>query len=206
MAAASSNNAANGCMAIGAVVGLLLLVSMCSATKEKTTTSFSSPTLSNQVDSMSPPAAAPITPLNGASSRKGGEHLQAVIAAQGLSGAMIYSQNCYDALVRSFSWPKLDQCGGFDIAAVEAAQGVDTEGLAAELEYFGSEAAAGRYLAVATKAGQSETEADERLELLQKRMKGLSPTTPKPTPRGDNQEAPATDNSAPDDEVGQAEA
>ncbi|WP_163364485.1 hypothetical protein, partial [Escherichia coli] len=79
---------------------------------------------------------------------------------------MIYSQNCYDALSRAFNWAKLDLCGGFDMLAVKAADGVDTAGLNTEIEYFGSEAAAGRYLALATKAGEAAEDADKRLEAL----------------------------------------
>lgn len=61
-----------------------------------------------------PPAA-----LSEASVRKGAQHL-AVAAREELAGEMIYSQNCYDSLSRHFSWPKLDRCGAFDLAAVEA--------------------------------------------------------------------------------------
>lgn len=160
-----SNN--GGCVALIIVAGLVLAVATCSKEKDKTTQSFVSPTLSNQIEMMPSPAAVTIAPLSAASVRKARQHLAVVLKAEGLSGAMIYSQNCYDALTRSFSWSQLDQCGGFDLLAVAAADTTAASGLAAETEYFGAEAAAGRYLALATKAGQAAEEADKRLEALQ---------------------------------------
>ncbi|MFS2109976.1 hypothetical protein ACCC88_09835 [Sphingomonas sp. Sphisp140] len=119
--------------------------------------------------------------------------MSAVMQAEGLSGAMIYSQNCYDALSRAFSWAKLDVCGGFDMLAVKAADNAETEGLSAEVEYFASEAAAGRYLAVATKAGEAAEDADKRLEALQRRTDALAPkakSAPSPVPEDGSDSVP----------------
>ena len=101
---------------------------------------------------------------------------------------MIYSQNCYDALGRAFSWAKPDLCGGVDMLAVNAADAADTEGLSTEVEYFGSEAAAGRYLAVAIKAGEEAGEADKRLDALQRRT-----ATPAPSAKPTSEETPEPD-------------
>ncbi len=191
MVNAKSNSASNGCIAVLAVLGLLLAIGMCSSSKNKTAQSFASPSLSNQIETMAPPASAPIAPLDVASLHKGRQHLSVVFQAEGLSGAMIYSQNCYDALSRAFSWSKLDVCGGFDMLAVKAADSTNTDGLTAEVEYFGSEAAAGRYLAVATKAGEAAEDADKRLEALQRRTEALAPKarpTPTPSPEGNSED------------------
>jgi hypothetical protein len=92
------------------IIGLLALISMCSSDDE-TKQSFASQSLSEQIQAMPSPTATTIASLDAPSVRKAKRHLDAVIGAEGLSGAMIYSQNCYDALSRAFSWAKLDQCG-----------------------------------------------------------------------------------------------
>lgn len=202
MADAQEKSGTSGWIAAAIVLGLLLVIGLCSSPKpDETARSFASPTLTNQIEAMPAPAPAPIAALSPASLRKGRQHLTMVLGAEGLSGAMIYSQNCYDALSRDFSWARLDLCGGFDMLAVAAVDTVATEGLTSEVDYFGSEAAAGRYLALATKAGQEAGEADKRLEALQARVKGLAPRA-KPTPALDLDEElapepePAVDNGA----------
>lgn len=183
----------SGWVAAAIVLGLLLAIGMCaSPSTNKTAQSFASPTLTNQIETMPVPAAAPVAALSSASIRKGRQHLTMVLGAEGLSGAMIYSQNCYDALSRDFSWARLDLCGGFDMLAVASVEAAATEGLISEVEYFGSEAAAGRYLALATKGGQEAGEADLRLEALQARAKGLVPR-PTPSPSLDLDEELAPD-------------
>jgi hypothetical protein len=143
-----------GCIVAAVMVGLLIVVSTCSTEKSKTARSFTSPTLSQQIDAMELPTPAPIPEFDIAAVGASSGQFAKVTKAEGMSGAMIFSQNCYDALSRSFSWSKLDVCGAFDRLAVDAIDTADTQGLAAETEYFGSEAAAGRYLTVAVKAGE----------------------------------------------------
>ena len=200
MAAANSNTASNGWIAVLAVLGLLLMIGMCSSSKDKTAQSFVSPSLSNQIEAMELSASASVAPLDAASMRKGRQHLSAVLQAEGLSGAMIYSQNCYDALSRAFNWAKLDLCGGFDMLAVKAADGVDTAGLNTEIEYFGSEAAAWRYLALATKAGEAAEDADKRLEALLRRTDALAPKA-KPTTVRSPEDGPESDSDIPTENV-----
>jgi len=196
MAEVQSRSTERGCIVAVVVIGGLLAVAMCSSRKEnKTARSFASPTLSNQIEAMPLPTPAPIADLNDTSVRMARRHLTAVTGTEGLSGAMIYSQNCYDALTRSFSWAKLDQCGGFDMLAVGALDTADTEGLSAEASYFEAEAAAGRYLAVAIKAGEEAGSADERLAALQRRAAATWPSpvpaealpTPEATPDADRE-------------------
>lgn len=190
---AQPKKASMGGMAALAVVAVLIVIGLFSEDK-KPEQSFVSPSLSSQISAMPAPTNTPIEPLNIRSVRKARQHLSLVMQAEGISGAMIYSQNCYDALSRSFSWPKLDLCGGFDMLAVQAVEVAETDGLSTEVEYFGPEQAAGRYLAVATKGGQEPGDTDKRLETLQRR----TVVQPKPQPISTDQ-MPTEDTSAPDE-------
>lgn len=207
MANEQTNTGASGWVTAALVLGLLFAIGMCSSrSTNNPTQSFASPTLTNQIETMPAPSPAPIDALSLASVRKGQRHLTMVLRAEGLSGAMIYSQNCYDALSRDFSWVRLDLCGGFDMLAVAAVETTATEGLSGEVAYFGSEAAAGRYLALATKAGQEAGEADLRLEALRARVRGLAPKpTPSPSLELDDEFAPepepAADNALVEEEA-----
>src|SRR5436305_15312454 len=67
MAAANSNTASNGWIAVLAVLGLLLMIGMCSSSKDKTAQSFVSPSLSNQIEAMELSASASVAPLDAAS-------------------------------------------------------------------------------------------------------------------------------------------
>lgn len=176
------------------IIGLVALVAMCSS-EDETKQSFASQSLSEQVQAMRSPTATAIASLDVPSVRKAKRHLDAVIDAEGLSGAMIYSQNCYDALSRAFSWAKLDQCGGFDLLAVMAVDTALVDDLDTEVEYFGSEEAAGRYLALAIKGGQEPGDADLRFIELQREADKFAPPgaveTPEPNePTYLNEEMP----------------
>ena len=67
MAGTKSTPASTGCIAVAAVLGLLTLVGMCTPAKDKTTQSFVSPSLSDQIEAMPSPAPAPIAALDRAS-------------------------------------------------------------------------------------------------------------------------------------------
>jgi hypothetical protein len=116
-----------------------------------------------------------VAPLSSAGVTRGTSHLRLAFEAEGFPGAMIYSQNCYDALSRKFSWEKLDSCGAFDMLAVPAVIDADITGLQREPAYFESEAAAGRYLAAATGAGEEAPRADQRLADIQAKVARLRP-------------------------------
>lgn len=117
---------------------------------------------------------APVRPLDLSSAKRGMAHVS-LAAREGLAGEMIYSQNCFDALSRHFSWAKLDRCGAFDAEAVAALGDAKTTGLDKEATWFDSEAAAGRYLKAAISAGQEAAAADERLAALQRRAAAHHP-------------------------------
>jgi hypothetical protein len=157
-------------LTVGGFVLLVFIIGQCSSRD-----SGSGLTPANMVDtnmSMAIAAQTPSAPepLNSESLQRGGAHLRLAYSAEGFSGAMIYSQNCYDALGRDFSWQRLDVCGAFDVLAARAMEGADISDLATEEVYFQSEAVAGRYLAAATGAGQNAGNADQRLSGLQSRM------------------------------------
>lgn len=111
---------------------------------------------------------------------------------------MIYSQNCYDSVARTFSWRKLDECGGFDAEASLTLGDREPVGAENELAWFDTEAAAGRYLKAAVAAGLDTDAADLRLSALQAKVnaqhKGRPETAPSvtsPTGEPDDQSAPA---------------
>jgi hypothetical protein len=101
---------------------------------------------------------------------------------------MIYSQNCYDALGRKFTWSKLDACGAFDAEAVLAVGEDETTEGGAETAWFQSETAAGRFLKAAIAAGEPADEADARWSDLQARVAfkhevRVPPPVSSPSPR-----------------------
>lgn len=164
-----------GCLVWAAAIGTpLLLISMCSSSKS-TSDADTAPQAATSLNStadvaVTPEAPKPVEPFSPGEARKGLSEFRLVYSAERLSGAMIYSQNCYDALTREFSWSKLDRCGAADMAAVNALMKADTEGLTSEVAYFDSETAAQRYLTAAIKAGEPAEEADQRLSALQSRV------------------------------------
>ncbi|MFZ5746921.1 MAG: hypothetical protein ACOY45_04600 [Pseudomonadota bacterium] len=171
----TDTKASNGSGCIVAVVAILMLgiilasLGRCSLPADNKTKAFGVAELGNQIAAIDTPP--PVKPLDARAAALGATHFKQVFAAEGLSGAMVYSQNCYDSVSRKFIWAKLDQCGAFDVAAAKAALLDTTPGLEGEQEYFGSEAGATRYLTTATKAGEDASEADLRLEALQKQVR-----------------------------------
>lgn len=174
--AEKSNPLGTGCLWIVGIIVLLMVLAKC-VPSQQTSQNFGSPSLENQIASIEAPAV--VEPLDEASVKQGTQHIRAVFEAEGISGAMIYSQNCYDGLARDFSWKMLDRCGAFDMLAIRATEGSDMSGLNSEAQYFEPEAAAGRYLAAATKAGEEASKADARLEAVkQKAGRATLPVRP----------------------------
>jgi hypothetical protein len=161
-------------LVIGGVVGFVLLVSYCSGDSGPSNVAeimnTSNAEMGNAIAAQEP---SPVEPLNAAGIRQGVAHLRLAFSAEGFSGAMIYSQNCFDALTRDFSWSKLDQCGAADMLVSRSIDSVDATERAGEAAYFESEAAAGRYLAAATGAGEPAAQADTRLNDLQAKVAGM---------------------------------
>ena len=164
-----------GCI-VGVIIAGLIVVALsvgkCSSTTTGNTSDASASNMAagninTAVAAQGPP---PVQPLSETAVKQGVVQLRLAEKAESLSGAMVYSQNCYDALVHQFSWSKLDACGAADMLAVRTVPEVDVTGLDSEAKYFDSEAAAGRYLAAATGAGEAADEADRRLSQLQARV------------------------------------
>lgn len=156
-----------GCAIIGAIVLGIGAIGKCSTQNPATnSTAFVDGNVSNGIAAQAPP---PPEPLSVAAANRGMALVRMAVTAEGFPGAMIYSQNCYDALGRRFSWAKLDMCGAADMLAARSIADVDTSTIASEAGYFQSEAAAGRYLAAATAAGEPTDQADQRLSQLQQR-------------------------------------
>jgi hypothetical protein len=176
------------------VIGLSSLARNCGGGTANNNAAFVDGNVSNAIAAQPPP---PPQPLSAPAVTRGTTHLRAAVTAEGFSGAMIYSQNCYDALAHQFTWAKLDTCGGFDMLAVRSIAEADTANLANEAGYFQSEAAAGRYLAAATAAGEPAREADMRLSDLQTRVRRSALVGSRPAPAQENtineaEEAPLT--------------
>lgn len=172
----SAGNETVGYIVVAGIIAFILLVGQCSENSGTSDVSAlmnaSNAEMGNAIAAQGPP---PVQPLSEVNVRKGLSHLRLAVSAEGFSGAMIYSQNCYDALTREFTWAKLDQCGGADMLAVRSIEDIDASELSSEAAYFQSEAAAGRYLAAATGAGQPPAEADTRLSQLESRAAKARP-------------------------------
>jgi hypothetical protein len=182
-----AENSGGWMLAGGAVLLILVLVGMGKCSSNTASTNMADSASSNMVDqnisaAVSAQGPPPVEPLSEAGIKLGMMQLRMAEKAESLSGAMIYSQNCYDALGHKFSWTKLDSCGAADMLAVRTLPEIDTAPLDAELKYFGSEAAAGRYLAAATGAGEPADEADHRLSQLQARVARAALPLKEPTP------------------------
>lgn len=167
---AADRSGAAGCLIVAALIGFGGLVSKCSSTPATNTGISEEPAnignaqeaLAAAVTAQTPP---PVERLSRASVRRGAGRVT-LAAREGLAGEMIYSQNCYDALGRTFSWRKLDECGGFDAAAAIALGDNEVPGAEKGVAWFASEEAAGRYLKAAVAAGEDPDEADQRLSKL----------------------------------------
>ena len=197
--AAQNSDAWLGCGLVAALILGVGAISKCSGapTPGNAAANFIDGSVSNGIAAQAPP---PVEPLNAAAITRGTGHLRLAVTAEGFSGAMIYSQNCYDSLAHRFAWAKLDTCGAFDMLAVRSIAGADTANLISEPGYFQSEAAAGRYLAAATAAREPATEADTRLSQLQSRTARAATVgrraAPTPTPEA-NTAAREQDNAIP---------
>lgn len=170
----TSGQSNNGCLAVAAIIGVLVVVAKCSSST--TGSSPATPAAENVgnaqqalVSAVADQTPPPVQALSPTSTRRGLSRV-ATAAREGLAGEMIYSQNCYDVVGRRFTWAKLDECGGFDIEASLALGDDEPAGAEREIAWFDGEAAAGRYLKAATAAGLDADAADRRLEELQRRV------------------------------------
>lgn len=178
-------SSSGGWLTLIVIVGSLIMIGQCTAKKDAAASSENvSMTDMNAADAVEPiltPAQQPGSvgapqPLDAHAIARAVAQEGAVVSAQGLAGAMIFSQNCYDALGRAFSWSKLDECGGFDAAAAGQLTDDDAATFAKEAAYFDAETAAGRYLAAATGAGEEDGEEDQRWATLQAKVRPATPT------------------------------
>lgn len=139
---------------------------------------------------------SPPEPLSSAGVRRGVSRIS-IAAKEDLAGEMIYSQNCYDSVARTFSWRKLDECGGFDAEASSTLGDGEPAGAEKEVAWFDTEAAAGRYLKAAVAAGLDTDAADLRLSALQAKVNAqrqvrpeVAPSVATPTGEPDDQSEP----------------
>lgn len=123
------------------------------------------------------PALPPVEPVV---IRRADRHAELAVGAEGASGAMVYSVNCWAGVARSFSLAALDRCGAFDALARRVR--MDPSEFAAEAAWFEAGAANERYLAAVKAGGVDTVAAGERharvLELAGAEV--LEPRTPRP--------------------------
>lgn len=182
----------NGWAFGGALVLIVLVISSLGKCNNRSTAPNANTTTSsfstNTINGVAAQPRQPPSPLNAESVTRGSAHVRLAMRDEGALGAQIYSQNCYDALSRTFSWEKLDTCGAFDAAATRAIESSDAAGLT-QSDWFASEVAAGRYLSAATSAGMEAGQADERLSQLQSSASRSAPT-PRTTPNAEEPSEP----------------
>lgn len=183
--ATPAKSSKGGWLVLGAAVVLLFAIGRCSPTQTDTASASDEASSGNvqqaivaAVQAQSPP---PVEALSLKAVGRGLSHIR-LAEREGAAGEMIYSQNCYDALGRTFSWSKLDACGAFDAEAALSMEADETAGVGVETAWFQSEAAAGRFLKAATAAGEPSDEADTRWSALQARVsrKHRAPTSTSP--------------------------
>lgn len=171
------------------LIGFIILVAAASQCSRRDNPANGSAADTNYAAALSNTVAAqgplPVESVSTASVTRGIAHLHTAFTAEGFSGAMVYSQNCYDALAHHFTWAKLDQCGAFDALAARSIADADMTGLDNEASWFQSEAAAGRYLAAATGAGEQADEADRRISDIQRRAARSRTVGRRPAPSSD---------------------
>jgi hypothetical protein len=187
-----------GCWLVVIIISLILALSYCGKTGE------SPEAVADFADSTAPslPAAPVIDELSPSDVRMGVSHFGVVAQASVTGGAQIYSTNCYAALAKTFAWPMLDRCGGFDQAAVMMAERDGSYFDEGELSYFESETSAGRYLSAAINGGIDSDAADLRLAELQSISKKMSlPKKAVTIPAPSQVEEPAIDETVPEEGV-----
>jgi hypothetical protein len=173
---------AGGCLAAGIIVALLLAIGRCSTSGGSSSSPAAQEVGTAQqalATAVSEQTLPPLAALSPTAVKRGASRV-ALTTHEGLAGEMIYSQNCYDAVGHTFTWHKLDECGGFDIEASLALGDDEPANAATEVAWFDGEAAAGRYLKAAIAAGQDADAADQRLATLQSQVGARH--RPKPTP------------------------
>ncbi|NMN04822.1 MULTISPECIES: hypothetical protein [unclassified Novosphingobium] len=177
------NKRDNGVFVVGFVVLCLLAwaIGQCSgsASEPHDATSEAAPeAIASGVTSQ---VRQPVMPIDRASVKLAIKRFALAAHSEGLSGEMIYSQNCYDALTRQFSWAKLDACGAFDQAAVQVLADAAAVTSGPEAKWFESETSAGRYLKAAIGAGEDPGRVDFRLRDLQAMVRSIQPAAPQAT-------------------------
>lgn len=122
------------------------------------------------------PALPPVEPVV---IRRADRHAELAVGAEGASGAMVYSVNCWAGVARSFSLAALDRCGAFDALARRVR--MDPSEFAAEAAWFEAGAANERYASAVKVGGIDPAVAGERhtrvLELAGAEV--LEPRTPR---------------------------
>jgi len=106
-------------------------------------------------------ALVPLPAVDAAAVTRAAKHLKLALGTEGFSGAMIYSQNCFESLNHRFSWTKLDQCEAFDTLTQLAISQSDEAGV--ESTYFDKSTLQARYRKVVTDQHGDPAAADKHL-------------------------------------------
>jgi len=173
----------NGALVVGLVVLCLLAwaIGQCSGSASEPREAGSEAAAEAIASGVASQVPQPVLAVDRASVKLAIKRLALAARSEGVSGEMIYSQNCYDALTRQFSWAKLDACGAFDHAAVQAFGDAAVVASGPEADWFESEALAGRYLKAAIAAGEDPGKADVRLSDLQAMVRSYAVVAPQAT-------------------------
>lgn len=180
------------------LVFVLLLVAYCSKQQSHVAdlNSQADALASDTINVAEPVADEAPLPLDRSAMIRGAKQLQLVGALDLPGTRQIFSQNCYDALAKSFDWHQLDRCGEFDAMAVRLAE-VAPNMTKPELDYFQSENAATRYLGAATGHGLIGGDADIRWAALEAGAQGFRLPIRKIEAEPTETEAPASQVSSP---------
>jgi hypothetical protein len=134
-----------GWSAVGAIVVMAIFGSSGTTPSTQTLTS-------NTDQNAAPSTEVPTQPelqlpaVDTPSVARAARHLKLALDAEGFSGAMIYSENCFSSLASHFAWGKLDQCEAFDVLTQIAMSQSDERG--PEATYFDKDAVEARFTTI----------------------------------------------------------
>lgn len=194
--AAKTPESNSGCLWLGGIAGVILLVSQCGKTDTSTSSAWTpsqAPTSTPEPTTSTPP---PMTEQSQADIKLGTTNFSKAAAVDDATSAVIFSKNCYAALEAKFTWEKLDRCGAFDAAAAKQILLENMAGDETEISYLSEEFSAQRFINAGTSHGAEASTMDVRWDKTMRSVEVIAKRNrPKPKPS----ESSADDASAGDD-------
>lgn len=173
----------SGCLWLGGIAGVILLVSQCSKTDTSASSAWTPSPAPTSIPEPAPSAPPPMTEQSQADFKLGTANFSKAAAVDDATSAVIYSKNCYAALEAKFSWEKLDRCGAFDAMAAREIMAEGMTGDVTETDYLSEESSAQRYINAGTRHGAEASAMDVRWDKTNRSVAAIiARSRPKPKP------------------------